>query len=163
MPRLLTGKADSIGPERITDGWRMVFFGYTYCPDICPTVLSELAAFYDAAGKVQMTPPAVIFISVDPDRDKPEMLVEYAASFEPSFIGATASKDDIAALEKQLDTHHIIGKEDADGNYAVGHSAIIYLLDPRNRLVAKIRPPFRAEEMVKSTAAIQAFVGTNNL
>lgn len=117
----------------------VVFFGYTHCPDVCPTTMSELAQVRQALGaegdKLQ-----VLFISVDPERDTPEVLKAYMQAFDPSFLALYAdSPDKLVALAKDFKVFYqkVDGKE--PGRYSVDHSAASYAYDPQGRLRLFIR------------------------
>lgn len=116
----------------------VVFFGYTQCPDVCPTTLSEMAAVMQQLGplsdKVQ-----VLFITVDPGRDTPELLSKYVPAFDPRFLGLVG---DQAATEKVAKEFRVFyqkvpGKE--QGSYTVDHTAGSYVFDPQGRLRLFIR------------------------
>ena len=109
-----------------------IFFGYTHCPDVCPTTLAELASVEKQLGadadKLQ-----VLFVTVDPERDTPELLKRYVPAFYPSFLGLYG---DEAAITKAAKEFKIFYQKQAlpGGGYSMDHSAGTYLLDPRGRL-----------------------------
>ena len=116
-----------------------VFFGYTHCPDVCPTTMSELAQVKKALGadgdKLQ-----VLFISVDPERDTPTVLKAYMQAFDPSFLALyAASPEKLAALARDFKVFYqkVDGKE--PGRYSVDHTAASYLYDPQGRLRLFVR------------------------
>jgi protein SCO1/2 len=116
--------------------WLAVYFGYTYCPDICPTTMMDIAGALKVLGqrsdKVQG-----IFVTVDPQRDKPEILSEYLKSFDPRFVGLTGTPAQISAAAKSF--HVFYERNDADdGNYTYDHSTFIYLVDPDGKLAKTI-------------------------
>lgn len=121
--------------------WNLVFFGFTNCPDICPNTLGVLKqvraelAKAGAADKVQ-----VHFISVDPQRDQPETLGRYSAFYDPGFIAATGSDEELTRLTRSLGL--VYARTPAEGgNYSVDHSAAIVLIDPQAQQTGLIRPP----------------------
>ena len=133
------------GPEQLQGHWSFVFFGFVNCPDVCPTTLATLAKARQAledlpAGKR----PAVAFVSVDPGRDSPALLGQYVAHFDPAFVGATGTREAIDDLTRALGVAVIIGPASADGSYAVDHSAAVFLVDPRARVVALFGAPHEA-------------------
>jgi protein SCO1/2 len=135
----------SLGPDRLRGHWTFLFFGFVNCPDICPTTLATLAAARSALADLPAgEQPAVLFVSVDPGRDTPELLGRYVAHFDPAFVGATGTAEAIAALTKALGIAVIIGPPAADGSYAVDHSAAIYLVDPEARTAALFGAPHDA-------------------
>ncbi len=131
------GIADTSGQIRRIEDFKdqvtLVFFGFTRCPDVCPSTLMRLRQVRDAlgedAGKLQ-----VLLVSVDPERDTPDRLEAYVKNFDPSFIGL---RPDPAELEKVVKAFHAIAVKvpTADGkDYTVDHSATIYVYDRRNQL-----------------------------
>jgi protein SCO1/2 len=116
--------------------WSLVLAGFTNCPDVCPFTLAELG--------LRVRPdrlPTVIFLAVDPDRDRPN-LKDYVVQFHPDFIGVTGAIDQVDRALKGIDAIAVRAKPDARGNYQVTHSAAVAVIDPQGRLVAKISPPF---------------------
>ncbi len=109
-----------------------LYFGYTYCPDACPTTLSELARALKQMGE-QAQEVQVIFVSVDPPRDTPERLAEYVVNFHPSFLGITGSPDEIAAAAAPLDIHYRAHEGSAASGYLVDHTASVTVLDRQGR------------------------------
>ncbi|HWQ38284.1 MAG TPA: SCO family protein [Burkholderiales bacterium] len=111
----------------------VVFFGFTHCPDVCPTTLAELAAARRMLGergeRVQ-----VLLVTVDPQRDTPELLSRYVTAFDPSFLGLTGSPQQIAAVAREFKVIYqkVAGKNPAD--YTMDHSAGTYIFDPAGRL-----------------------------
>lgn len=127
--------------------WTLMFFGYTYCPDVCPTtmaVVKELARRVSAAG---IAPPAVVFVSVDAPRDTPEQLASFVRFFDPAFVGVVGDDTALAPLAKNLGVRY----QRVDGpdktRYTIDHSAAIYLIDPRGRLKAVFSWPQDAAAM----------------
>jgi protein SCO1/2 len=111
----------------------VVFFGYTQCPDVCPTTMAELAAAKKALGaegdKVQG-----VFITIDPERDTPELLKAYLASFDKSFIALRGDDDETRAVVKEFKVYagKVPGKE--PGSYSMDHTAASFLFDPQGRV-----------------------------
>ena len=131
----------------------LVYFGYTYCPDICPT---SLAATSD--GLKQLTPEelarvAMIFVSVDPKRDTPARLKEYAEFFHPAIVGATGTPEEIAAIARRYGVFYAEQKvETAGDGYVVDHSADTYVISSTGQLVGKIAhatPPDQVVETIR--------------
>jgi protein SCO1 len=113
-----------------------IFFGFTNCPDVCPTTLlmmsNDLAKLGQDADKLR-----VVFVTVDPERDTPEQLRAYLSSFDPRIIGLTGSEAQIAAVAKGWNAFYNRIPE-SDGTYTIAHSAYVYLMDQDNRLAGKI-------------------------
>lgn len=110
-----------------------VFFGYTQCPDVCPTTLQELVEVKQALGadgsKLQ-----AIFVSLDPERDTPQVLKAYLANFDESFVGLHGTPDEIAAVAKDFKIFFKKVPGKTEGTYTLDHSAGTYLYDPQGRL-----------------------------
>ena len=116
--------------EEFTGRWMLIFFGFSNCPDVCPTTLAEVAAVMDGLGaKANQVQP--FFISVDPKRDTPAALAEFVPRFEAGIIGLTGTPDQIAQTAKSF---HIftekIEEAAAPDGYTVGHSSQLFLFDP---------------------------------
>lgn len=117
----------------------LLYFGYTYCPDICPTSLSATADGLRELSPDELARVAVLFISVDPRRDTPQRLQEYAAFFHPRIVGATASPDVIADIARRYGVFYAEQKvETAGDGYVVDHTADTYIIDANGRLVGRI-------------------------
>jgi len=119
--------------------WRIVYFGYTFCPDVCPVdaaaIGQGLRAFeknHSELGK-QVTP---LFITVDPTRDTPEVVGEFAAAFHPRLVGLTGTTEEVAAAAKKFAVWFQKGEETANGGYLVNHTNQTYLFDPDGKPVA---------------------------
>ena len=110
-----------------------VFFGFTHCPDVCPTTLLEMSNNLKALG-ADADRLRIVFVTVDPERDTPELLRQYLSSFDPRIVGLTGSEQQIAAAAKGWNAFHNKIPE-GDGTYTVVHSAYVYLMDRGNRLV----------------------------
>ncbi|MDX1654948.1 MAG: SCO family protein [Candidatus Competibacteraceae bacterium] len=127
----------SFGPERLAGQWDFIYFGYTYCPDVCPTSLADLAALerrLESQGLAEAT--AYLLISVDPQRDTPERLGEYVRYFHPQFQGATGSRQTLDRLTRQMGVAYRIPKSQDGEDYMVDHSSAVLVVDPQARLRA---------------------------
>ena len=118
-----------------------VFFGYTQCPDICPTTLGKMKIVMDQLG-ADADKVRVVFITVDPERDTPEVLKAYMAAFNPTFIGAYA--DPIERTREMAKQFQVVyEKEGAGSNYIVNHTANLYLLDENGKTI--VSAPYEAK------------------
>jgi protein SCO1/2 len=117
---------------RLKGKWDLMFFGYTSCPDVCPTTLNELNHVVKAIDDPDVLDALrVYFVSVDPERDKPDLLATYMNYFNPDFTGATADIEKLKVLTSALDISYIIKKKsENDLTYAVSHSGYVVLIDP---------------------------------
>jgi protein SCO1/2 len=115
--------------------WSLMFFGYTHCPDICPVTMQTLAEMVRLIDDSDVTEALQIYlISVDPERDRPEVLAEYVHYFNPDFNGATAAPEQLTPLTRALGiAHRIHNRVEGSDNYDVDHSSAIVLINPRVR------------------------------
>lgn len=123
---------------------RLVFFGYTQCPDYCPTTLSKLQKVFEKLPLPDGERPEVLFISVDTQRDTPETLKHYLQAFQLPTLGLTGSKATIDAVARDFGTFYHIEKKGKD--IIVDHSTYVYLIDPEGR----IRYLFRSQDNVST-------------
>ena len=147
---LIDHEGASVGPELLLNRPSMVFFGYTFCPDVCPTTLADISEWLEDLG-----PDAerlnVVFISVDPERDTPEAMADYVSAFHPKIRGWTGSPDDVARAASAFRVAYKKVPLD-DGGYSMDHTASVILFDatgqfrstidfhePREIAVPKIR------------------------
>jgi len=147
---LLDHRKEMFGPARLQGKWTLLFFGFTNCPDVCPTTLDTLAR---AVTLLQDLPaaeqPVVTMVSVDPMRDTPEQLAAYVPFFDPGFVGVTGPMDQIMALTRGLGVAfaYTPAADGDSGSYTVEHTASIFLIDPAGRLAAVFSTPHRADEL----------------
>jgi protein SCO1/2 len=143
--------------EDLQDKWTMLFFGYTYCPDICPTALAILSAVFQRLEQHPGVIPStrVVFVSVDPQRDRPEKLAEYVAFFDKRFTAATGAVKEIDGLAQQVGAGYQIEPEDASGNYLVSHTGSIFLVDPQARLLGAFSFPHDPETITSQYLRIR--------
>ena len=126
--------------------WHLVFFGFTHCDDVCPTTLNELSLAIDRLGQGERRNVAIVFISVDPDRDTPAVLKSYVAKFAGPIIGLTGTKAEVKQAAR--DYHVYFAKHPrSDGGYDVDHGAFIYVVDPRGRFSGTITPDTAAPQI----------------
>ncbi len=125
----------------------LVFFGYTHCPDVCPTTLFEMSEIFNKLG-ADANRVGGLFITVDPERDTPSAIKDYLSSFNPHLRGLTGNP---AAIAATLKGYRVYAKKvpTADGDYSMDHSAIVYLMDKEGRFVA----PFNLKRTPEAAAA----------
>lgn len=147
---------------RLEGHWNLLYFGYTHCPDACPTTLADLNRFeMQLASLPEPARPRVYFISVDPQRDTPALLEKYAHYFNPSFVGVTGTLDELHNLTGKLGVSFSYDPEDRTGDYAVSHSSVVFLVDPKGEETALYTPPLLPDRMVSDYRAILRYYGTN--
>jgi protein SCO1/2 len=118
--------------------WQLVFFGYTHCPDVCPTALNDLSLALDQMG-AKKSEIGIVFISVDPDRDTPAVLKSYAESFGGPIVALTGTPAEVAQAAQDYKVYYAKHPA-ADGGYDMDHSALIYVMDPQGRFTATFTP-----------------------
>ena len=140
---------------QLTGRWSLLFFGYTFCPDICPTTLAELRQLQGLLGKEDLKRLQVVMVSVDPARDTPEQLKQYLGFFDAGFRGLTGALDDIQTLSGRVGIPFIPGDERLP-NYTVDHSGNLALLGPDGRQHGFIRAPLKVQKLVEVLPALLA-------
>ncbi len=143
--------ADHNGQQRSLQDFRgkvvVVFFGFAQCPDVCPTSMAELAQVKQSLGadgdKLQG-----LFVTVDPERDTPEVLKAYMANFDPSFLALRASPEDLAALAKDFKVYYKKVEGKTPTSYTMDHSAGSYVYDTQGRLRLYVRYGSGAEALL---------------
>lgn len=125
----------------------LVFFGYTHCPDVCPTTLFEMSEVMKALGK-DADKVSGLFITVDPERDTPAVMKDYLSNFDPHLQGATGDLKSIEAVEKEF---RVYAKKvpTENGDYSMDHSAVVYLMNKQGRFLA----PFNLKRKPQAAAA----------
>ena len=142
---LIDQRGAPFGPRNFDGHWSLVFFGYTNCPDFCPTTLVTLAQLEKKLRAAHAISPQVVFISVDAQRDTPQQLAKYVPYFDPTFVGVTAAdQPTIEALARKLGVAVALIPS-AGGGYTVDHSAAIFVVDPTAKIAAILTGPFTAD------------------
>ena len=125
--------------------WMLVYFGYTFCPDVCPTALSDMTLALQQLGpladKVQP-----IFITVDPQRDTPRVMADYVGSFDPRFIALRGTPEQTAAAAKEYRAYYAVRRL-GDDEYAIDHSSFIYLMNPEGALAKLLTSSLPSHQM----------------
>jgi protein SCO1/2 len=148
------------GPFRLTDQngktvtdadlkgkWSLVYFGYTHCPDACPTALNDISiALEDLGAKRDAVRP--VFITVDPERDTPEALKAYVTSFDAPILALTGTPEQVAQAAKGYRVYYAKHPE-AGGDYSMDHSSVIYVMDPQGRFTASFTHESTPEQIAE--------------
>jgi protein SCO1/2 len=135
--KLVDGAGKTVTDRDFRGKYMLVYFGYTHCPDVCPTTLSDMAGALDklpAAEKGHVVP---LFITVDPVRDIPSVIGDYVHAFGPEFVGLTGSPEAVAAAEQE---YHVYAAKHplAHGDYAMDHSSVLYVMGPDGKFLGVI-------------------------
>jgi protein SCO1/2 len=139
----------------LTGRWTLMFFGYTFCPDICPTTLAELRQLQGLLSEEDLQRLQVVMVSIDPNRDTPEQLRQYLGFFDAGFRGLTGELDDIQTLSGRVGIPFIPGDESLP-NYTVDHSGNLALLGPDGRQHGFIRAPLKVQKLAEALPALLA-------
>lgn len=134
-------QGEPFGPERLRGHWSILFFGFTHCPDVCPTTLALLAQVEKQLADLPPEQrPQIVLMSVDPQRDTPEQLAKYVKSFSPTFTGVTGEQAAMHEFAQKLGVPVAITQL-PNGGYTVDHSAAIFVIDPSGSLRALSSTP----------------------
>ncbi len=159
-----SGKALIGGPFKLTEHtgrrvteedfkgrFTLVYFGYTFCPDVCPAELQVISAALDELGKKgeKVTP---VFITIDPERDTVEQMKEYVGNFHKSLVGLTGSPEEVRAAAKAYRIYYARAKDDTSTEYLMDHASIVYLMSPKGEYLTHFAYGTGVEKMVKGIA-----------
>ena len=146
--------------EQLKGRWSFLFFGYTNCPDVCPTILSMLDKVARELGKEPTSNRDVqfVFVSVDPVRDTPEVLAKYVGNFNPNFTGVTGAIETLTSLTRQLGIYAQPDQPDTHGDYSVDHGTPVLLIDPAGRLLGVFQFPRGPLDVAERFRQMRRFV-----
>ena len=155
---LIDNKERAFTNTNLMNKWSFVFFGYTHCPDICPTTLVTIKHINNALAKHPQPQSnfQVIFVSVDPERDTPKNLASYVSFFNKDFIAVTGHAEKLKAFAKQFSAAYIKEASDTPGNYLMSHTSSIFLVNPKAELVASFSPPLSVETITEQYLKIHS-------
>ncbi|MGI4952941.1 MAG: SCO family protein [Janthinobacterium lividum] len=128
------GDGRRVTEQQFRGRWMLVYFGYTHCPDACPTALQDMATAMDQLGDKKKD-VALVFITVDPERDTPAVVKDYVSAFEAGITALSGSAAEVADAARAYRVYYA-KHPTKDGGYDMDHSSIIYLMDPEGRFVA---------------------------
>ena len=136
---LVSTKGESVTDQSFRGKWLLIFFGYTSCPDVCPTALANVSvAIEKFGGDTSRLQP--LFVTVDPQRDTRDIMASYLQSFDPRILGLTGTPAQIDSVTKAYRVYVALDKtESSDDDYLVSHSAYLYLMDPKGKFVNVIQ------------------------
>ena len=141
--------------ENLKGKWTLIFFGFTHCPDICPTTMAAAARMYAALDEDERENLQVLLISLDPERDTPEQLAKYVPYFNSDFIGVSGNQHVLLKLATELNV--AFSKVDLDnGDYTIDHSGNLVLINPYGHYHGFMKPPFEEGSMRLAWRSINA-------
>jgi protein SCO1/2 len=152
---LVDHRGEPFGPGRLQGHWSLLFFGFTYCPDICPTTMAFLDQFVARLEPDERADTRVVMVSVDPARDTVEQLARYVPFFNPDFTGVTGDFLAIHRFATALNTPFRKVAGDGD-NYQIDHSANVVLINPRGDYHGFFKPPLDRDKMLASYRSARA-------
>ncbi|MGI9335957.1 MAG: SCO family protein [Gammaproteobacteria bacterium] len=157
---LVDQDGQAFGVAQLQGHWNLVFFGYTYCPDVCPLTLQAIKS-----AKVKLaelgTPVddlQAVLVSVDPQRDTPARLKSYVGFFGEEFVGVSGEEPRLSDFAAQLGVIYVRGEDDGAGGYLIDHTATVLVVDPDVQLVGPLYAPHEPERMAVEFRSIRSFV-----
>ncbi|MBE9567403.1 MAG: SCO family protein [Proteobacteria bacterium] len=155
---LIDNKNRKFKLENLKNKWSIMFFGYTHCPDVCPMTLTTLQQLSKLFTRENLTPPQVILVTVDPQRDTPEVLDEYVGYFDKDFVAATGDLSEVQKLASELGIYFkkaagASGDVDAD-DYAMDHTTSFIVFNPQAEVAAYLKQPHEAARILEDLRVI---------
>tara|TARA_B100001175_G_scaffold15143_1_gene11529 strand:+ start:1779 stop:2405 length:627 start_codon:yes stop_codon:yes gene_type:complete len=151
--QLMDDSGDIFLPDQFKDKWNILFFGFTYCPDICPLTMKQMSDVKQSLGE-NSEKIRFFLVSVDPDRDKPENLRIYLDNFDTEFKGLTGEIDQIYRFSTQVNAPFFPVVNNPDPNYTVDHSGSLVLISPEANYAGFFRAPHDTNKITKALASL---------
>ena len=149
---LINQDGETVSEETFRGKYMLIYFGFTFCPDVCPTELGVMSAALDRlGGRAEKVQP--IFITIDPERDTPEVMARYVKLFNPRLVGLTGTPEQIADVAKAYHVFHRKAQDESSSEYTMDHSSIVFLMGPDGeylKLFPPQTPPDKMAEMIES-------------
>ena len=156
-------EGQAVGKNENLGKWSFLFFGYTFCPDVCPTTLSVMQQMWVKLSPEMQSKTQIVLVSVDTERDTPQQLKSYMDYFDPSFTAFTGKPASLRSFAAELNAvyakverKNVEGEIDSELGYLMDHSANIAILDPNGNYYGFIKPPFSPKKMLTIVTAIQS-------
>tara|TARA_R110002095_G_scaffold190414_3_gene168089 strand:+ start:73 stop:744 length:672 start_codon:yes stop_codon:yes gene_type:complete len=150
---LINQDGETVTQADFADSYKLVFFGFSYCPSICPTELQKITLVLGDLGDEIANKITPIFISVDPERDTPEQLKQYVVQFNPRLVGLTGTPEQIEAVTKSFRIYATKVENDMMDEYMMDHSSFSYLTDHNNKVITLYPSTDTAEEIADDIRA----------
>lgn len=131
--------------QQLQEKWSLIYFGFTHCPDICPTALTEIKRTLDNLPQAMRDNTRVVLVTLDPARDTPAILQQYVNAFDPAFIGVTGEFLDIRRFANEVNV--AFAKTPLGDDYTIDHSTHLVLINPKGDYHAFFRPPFTSDTL----------------
>ncbi|MDP5041167.1 MAG: SCO family protein [Paraglaciecola sp.] len=153
--QLTDNRGQSFTSAQLKDHWSLVFVGYTFCPDVCPTTLADLDRVYPQLKAMPSDYPIqVVFLSVDPKRDTSERLDEYVNFFDPEFIGVSGEHKYLFPLVKAMGMMYSMSDSTDNPNYLVDHSSSVVLVNPQAQVIGRFKAKFEPGKIALSDSQL---------
>jgi len=154
--KLTSGTNEDFTLQNFKGHWTLVYFGYTFCPDICPTSLMHIVQVYNRLADQPKLQESLktLFISVDPARDNPKRLHEYTTYFKPDFLSATGDEETLQQLARDFSVFYKLHEPDENGNYPVDHSSAVSLVNPDGKIEAVFVGIVESQQVAADLVAI---------
>ena len=154
---------DTFNISNLHGHWSLLFFGYTYCPDVCPVTLSVLEQVQTRLQQEQSLPALqTIFITGDPERDTTTRLAEYIGYFKGNFSALGGTIEQINSLASQIGIAYSLDMVQENGSYMVNHTSSVFLIDPQARLVGIFSAPHNPDDLTVGITNISGFINSQN-
>ncbi|MFC3203913.1 SCO family protein [Alteromonas oceani] len=148
---LVNQQGETVTNELFKGHWSLLFLGYTFCPDVCPTTMAALGKIYPELKNISTNSPIqVVFVSVDPKRDTPERLASYVEYFNPEFVALTGEHKMLFPFARSLGLMYAIAESTDNPNYLVDHSASVVVVDPNGLAIGRFKPKYNPGELAVS-------------
>ena len=148
---LVNQQGETVTNELFKGHWSLLFLGYTFCPDVCPTTMAALGKIYPELKNISTDSPIqVVFVSVDPKRDTPERLASYVEYFNPEFVAVTGEHKMLFPFARSLGLMYAIAESTDNPNYLVDHSASVVVVDPNGLAIGRFKPEYNPGELAVS-------------
>ena len=144
---LIDGDGRTVTERDFRGRHMLIYFGFTFCPDVCPTTLFSASQALDGIGPALASKVRLVFVSIDPERDTPEVVKDYAAHFHPGTVGLTGTPEQVAAAARAFRIYYRKAAPEEDGSYLVDHSSILFLMDGEGRYVTHFGHEATADDM----------------
>ena len=148
---LVNQQGETVTNEVFKGHWSLLFLGYTFCPDVCPTTMAALGKIYPELKNISTDSPIqVVFVSVDPKRDTPERLASYVEYFNPEFVAVTGEHKMLFPFARSMGLMYAIAESTDNPNYLVDHSASVVVVDPNGLAIGRFKPEYNPGELAVS-------------
>ena len=151
---LQDGLGRTVSDKDFLGKYLLVYFGYTFCPDVCPTALGQLSGVLGSLDAEQLEKVEVIFISVDPKRDFGERLAAYGPAFHPKITGLTGEQEEIDRVAGAFGAKYKIAGDPASDDYVIDHTSIIYVMGPDGKFLTQFTHNATPEQMLTKLVSV---------